>query len=670
MLPQQAAEDPSLTILRIERRLQRERAARLEAERIAEKGLRDLYEKQQQLALLETIAAASNQSASVEDTLLLAINEICRFTEWPLAQTYFVKRTDENIHLEPSTIRHASNVAALHDMIEASMAMSFAPGNGLPGRVLASAAPEWLPQLAADQNFPRAAQATAVGLKSGIAFPILVGRDVAAVVEFFSYHEQEPAPELLTLLGQIGIQLGRVIERKHAEDRLIHDASHDGLTRLPNRVLFRDRVDRAIVRIKRFPHERFGVLFLDLDRFKLVNDSLGHAAGDHLLIEIAARFNRVLMQRSAAHTLARLGGDEFTVLLEELDELTTAAQIAESLIEALRAPIRIDGQDIYASVSIGVANLDSRTESSDMVLRNADLAMYSAKALGRGRVAVFDSSLHDIAAQRLRLESDLRRALINNEFVLHYQPIISLETGGIAGFESLIRWQRGPRDLVAPGEFIGIAEESGLIVLIGGWVLVESCKMLAHLHAKFPRHEPLSISINISPRQFTQPDFIDQVRRAVLDAGIEPRHVRLEITETVTISDPERTIQVLTQLREFGVKISIDDFGTGYSSLNYLTRLPVDTLKIDRSFVNDLSRSGDGKQVIRAILDLAKNLNIDVVAEGTELEGQVRQLTDMGCHFAQGFYFSRPLASQDLDSLLTSPGGLPLTAANMATVAD
>jgi diguanylate cyclase (GGDEF)-like protein len=660
MLPQAAAtDDPALRILRIERRLQRERAARLEAEAIAEKGLRDLYEKQQQLTLLETIAAASNQSTSIDDTLLLALTEICRFTEWPLGQAYFVKRKGDAIRLEPSRIHHAANAPVLQAMIEASMAASFAPGEGLPGRVFASATPAWLPHLAADPNFPRQSVAIACGLQSGMAFPILVGRDVAAVVEFFSYREQEPAAELLTLLGQIGIQLGRVIERKKSEDRLIHDASHDGLTGLPNRVLFRDRIDRTITRARRYPHERFAVLFLDLDRFKLVNDSLGHAAGDRLLIEIAGRFNDVLARNSVAHTLARLGGDEFTVLLEELDGPDAAEEIAGALLEALRAPMRIDGQDIYANVSIGIAHLDGKDESADTVIRNADLAMYRAKAVGRGRVAIYDESMHDTAARRLRLESDLRRALTNNEFVLHYQPIISLETHDIAGFESLVRWQRGPQDMVPPGDFIGIAEETGLIVLIGAWVLNEACAMLARLQRKFVRPVPLTMSINISPRQFMQADFVDQVRRAVRSAGIEARHVRLEITETVTIGDPERTILVLGELRKFGVKISVDDFGTGYSSLNYLNRLPIDTLKIDRSFVSNLNSSGEGRQIIRAILDLAQNLNIDVVAEGTELVDQVEQLTDMGCHYAQGYYFSRPLAARDLDVFMTDRATLP-----------
>lgn len=539
-------------------------------------------------------------------------------------------------------------------MIEATKATSFASGEGLPGRVFASAAPVWLQQLATDRNLPRADAVAACGIHSGMAFPILVGRDVTAVVEFFSYKEQEPDAALLTLLGQIGIQLGRVIERKQAQDRLIHDASHDGLTGLPNRLLFRDRVGRAVVRARRVLDEHFAVLFIDLDRFKLVNDSLGHAAGDDLLIEVAQRLKRVLQQDSEAHTLARLGGDEFTVLLEGLDGPDKAMQIGELLIEATRMPIPIDGQDIYASASIGVANITGTEQSPEALLRNADLAMYRAKSLGRGRVELYDTELHDIAVERLKLEGDLRRALANNEFILHYQPIVSLATHDIVGFESLIRWQRSPREIVPPGGFIGVAEESGLIVLIGGWVLREACRMLAELQVKFFRPEPLTMSINISPRQFIQPDFIDQVRRAVSDAGLEPRSVRLEITETVAIGDPERTILVLTALREFGVRISIDDFGTGYSSLNYLHRLPVDSLKIDRSFVTGLGLTGEGTQIIRTILELAKNLKIDVVAEGTEQEGQIRQLADMGCHYAQGYYFSKPLAAPDVEVLLGS----------------
>jgi diguanylate cyclase (GGDEF)-like protein len=665
MLPQ-VADDPALQILRIERRLQRERAARLEAEAVAERGLRELYEKQQQLELLETIAAASNQSTSIEATFGLAIREICKFTEWPLGQAYIVHRRGEDLRLDPLHVRHAADADALRPLMEATKAISFASGEGLPGRVFASATPAWLQHLATDRNFPRAGAVAACGINSGMAFPILVGRDVAAVVEFFSYKEQELDTALLTLLGQIGIQLGRVIERKQAQDRLIHDASHDGLTGLPNRVLFRDRVDRAVARAKRVSGECFAVLFIDLDRFKLVNDSLGHAAGDDLLVAIALRLNDVLQRHSAAHTLARLGGDEFTVLLEELDSPERAMQIGELLIDALRTPILIDGQEIYAGASIGVTNITGAEQSPETLLRNADLAMYRAKSLGRGRVELYDTGLHDIAVERLRLEGDLRRALANNEFILHYQPIVSLETRDIVGFESLIRWQRGPQDIVPPGDFIGVAEDTGLIVLIGGWVLKEACRKLAGLQARYPRSEPLTMSINISPRQFMQPDFIDQVRRAVLSSELEPRSVRLEITETAAMDEPERTILVLTELREFGVRISVDDFGTGYSSLNYLHRLPVDTLKIDRSFVTGLGLTVEGTQIIRTILDLAKNLKIDVVAEGTEQEGQIRQLADMGCHYAQGYYFSKPLASPDLETFMDSPSPLSKVAAQTA----
>ncbi|MDE2331899.1 MAG: GGDEF domain-containing protein [Bradyrhizobium sp.] len=665
MLPQ-VTDDPGLQVLRIERRLQRERAARLEGEAIAEKGLRELYEKQQRLALVETIAAASNQSASIEGAFNLAIKEICKYTEWPLGQAYIVHCSSEDLRLEPLQARHVTDEDALRPMIEATSATSFVCGEGLPGRVFASATPVWVQCLATDRNLPRADAVVACGIHSGIAFPILVGREVAAVVEFFSYKDQEPDAALVRLLGQIGIQLGRVIERKRAEDRLIYEASHDGLTGLPNRLLFRDRVDRAVARARRISGEHFAVLFIDLDRFKLVNDSLGHAAGDNLLVEIAQRLHGVLQQHLAAYTLARLGGDEFTVLLEELDSPNKAMQIGKLLIDALRTPILIDGQEIYASASIGVTNITGTEPSPETPLRNADLAMYRAKSLGRGRVELYDIGLHDIAVERLRLEGDLRRALVNKEFILHYQPIVSLETHEIIGFEALIRWQRGPQDLVFPGDFIGVAEDTGLIVLIGGWVLREACRMLAGLQARYPRPEPLAISINISPRQFTQPDFIDQVRRAVLNSGLEPRSVRLEITETVAIGDPERTILVLTALREFGVRISLDDFGTGYSSLNYLHRLPVDTLKIDRSFVTGLGLTVEGTQIIRAILVLAENLKIDVVAEGTEQEGQIRQLTDMGCHYAQGYYFSKPLALPDLDALLDSSAPLSKVAARSA----
>ncbi|MEO5324640.1 EAL domain-containing protein [Mesorhizobium sp. CC13] len=643
----------NLRILKLENRLQRERVARLEAEAIAERGLSERYH---QLVLLEMIATKANQSASVDETLRFAVEAICQHVGCHFGGIYLLADGDVP-RLVPTRLWHADDPDGLGQFV-ASRTM-FHAGEGLPGRVLETGKAVWIADFPQDPGCPRASTAKACDLHAAFAFPVLVGNDIVAVMEFFFGDILEPNESLLGVMGQIGTQLGRVIERKRAEDQLIYDASHDPLTGLPNRLLFSDRLDRAVAAHRRRPATGFAVLFIDLDRFKLVNDSLGHAAGDALLIEIAGRFSSVLAKAAECGevdvlpTLARLGGDEFTVLMEELSSTAISIEIAKRLQDALRYPITLDGQDIYTSASIGIATSETEYECPADVLRDADLAMYRAKSDGRARVAVFDQSLHEIAMRRLSLESDLRGALRKREFELHYQPIFALESRGIVGFEALVRWRRGD-ELVPPSEFIGVAEETGLIVYLGNWVMREAFATAKAWQDEHPRPKPLTMSVNVSPRQFHQTDFFEQVVSALEDTGVRPDTICLEITESVTIKDPERTFQLLQRLREVGVRVSIDDFGTGYSSLSYLHQLPLDALKIDRSFVNALHQRSGGRELIQTILDLAKNLRIEVVAEGAETEGHVDQLRQMGCGFAQGYYFARPLDGESTSQLIRS----------------
>jgi diguanylate cyclase (GGDEF)-like protein len=637
----------NLRILKLENRLQRERVARLKAEEIAEKGLRDLYEKQQQVALLETIARAANQSSSIDETMRFALDAICRHTGWGFGNVYLPSATTPD-YLAPAGIWHASDPAHLEAFICLTLKTGFAIGEGLPGRVYQSGKPAWIADLSVDRNFPRAVVATLAGCRAAFAFPVLVGNDVLGVLEFFHHHVVSPDDQFLGVLAQIGTQLGRVVERRRAEQKLMHDATHDPLTGLPNRLLFSDRLERAVATHLRRPNIGFAVIFIDLDRFKLVNDSLGHSAGDILLQEIARRFSQALIESghklaSEAVTLARLGGDEFTILLEDIERSSIAVDVAQSLQDSLRNPLFIDGQELYSSASIGVATSEAGYTCAADIMRDADLAMYRAKAEGRARVEIFNQSLHVEARRRLMLESDLRNALRKEEFVLHYQPIIALKSREVTGFEALVRWQKGEGPIIPPSDFIPVAEETGLIVFIGSWVLEQSLKTLAKWQRDFPRAKPLTMSVNVSPRQFHQTDFVEQVIEAVTTSGVPPHTLRLEITESVTIQNAQHAIGILQRLRQFGVRVSIDDFGTGYSSLSYLHQLPFDTLKIDRSFVSALQSRSDGGQIVQTILDLAKNLNLDVVAEGTESEEHVNILHEMGCGFAQGYFFSRPL---------------------------
>ncbi|WP_027132775.1 putative bifunctional diguanylate cyclase/phosphodiesterase [Geminicoccus roseus] len=631
----------------LERRLQGERAARLLAEGSADQVRRDLHEMRRRLLLLEAVTAKANQAASVEEALQFAVGAISRHTGCLLGNVY-LRAIDGAPVLRPGPVWHAQDQEALAVFREATRRSEFASGDGLPGRVLESGTAVWIPDLALDPGFRRT-EAAEAGLRSGFAVPVLAGSTVQAVMEFFFGEPREPDFGLLAVVAQLGTQLGRVVERQGAAARLVHDASHDALTGLPNRLLFTDRLDRAVAAHRRRPEMGFAVLFVDLDRFKLVNDSLGHAAGDALLLEIRRRLSGVLAHAEAqgllgaAPSLARLGGDEFTVLLEELEHGGVALEVAERLQDALRLPLTIEGKEIHRSASIGLASSDTGYERAADVMRDADLAMYRAKSMGGARVEVFDRSLHETAMARLSLESELRRAVRRGEFRLHYQPIVALETGRAVGFEALVRWQQGDGRLVPPAEFIGLAEDTGLILPIGQWVMREAFATLAVWQQGDGCPAALTMSVNVSPRQFLQADFADQVILAVQESGVRPETVRLEITESATIQDAARTIAILQRLRGFGIRFSIDDFGTGYSSLSSLHRLPFDTLKIDRSFVRGLQDRTEGGQIVQTILDLARNLRMEVVAEGAETEGQVRRLRALGCGFAQGFVFSRPL---------------------------
>jgi predicted signal transduction protein with EAL and GGDEF domain len=665
------AGDVAEQLVRVQRRLDRERQARFEAEAIAERGLRELYERRQELQLLEAIAGAANQMSSVPEALQVAITHICQFTGWPLGHAYVTETDGESCRLRPIAVWHDAHLARIHDFLKATEQMIFASGVGLPGRVLATGAPVWITDVTEDGNFPRTPSARYAGLKAAFAFPVLAGSKVMAVLEFFT-DRIAPLDELLQrLMSQVGTQLSRVIERQRAEDRLVHRAFHDDLTELPNRAMFLDRLGRAVARQQKDSDYQFAVLFIDLDRFKVINDSLGHLAGDQLITQVAGRFLTSLRREDtvsrsgtgagpyasfSAGTLARLGGDEFTILLDNMHSPRDAEQVAQRIQDALKRPFELEGQEVYTSASIGIATSAVPYASATEVLRDADLAMYQAKSQGKARHEVYNEVMHQSAMARLQLETDLRRALHNQEFRVHYQPIVSLKTREVAGFEALVRWQKSPSELIYPGEFIAVAEDTGLILFLGMWVLREACRTLCIWQKTFPRDKPLTVSVNVSARQFSQPDLVQQIRQIIDETGVDPATVTLEITESVTMSDAEHAIRVLSQLREIGVRFSIDDFGTGYSSLSYLHRLPLDILKIDRSFISAMNEGSESLSIVRTIMRLAKDLGIDVVAEGTETIDQLNHLSALDCEFGQGYYFSRPLDASGIRELLETPG--------------
>jgi diguanylate cyclase (GGDEF)-like protein/PAS domain S-box-containing protein len=446
-----------------------------------------------------------------------------------------------------------------------------------------------------------------------------------------------------------------VTENRRASEKLIYDAFHDSLTGLPNRALFMDRLRHRLALEKRRQETSFAVLFLDVDRFKVINDSLGHVRGDELLVEVGRRLANCLRETD---TVARLGGDEFTILLEDVPTRSEALKVADRVQDELRAPFGLGGQEVFSGVSIGIAHGNALYARPEDILRDADTALYRAKAQGRARWVEFDPSMHDRAVELLQLETDLRRALERRELLLHYQPIVSLGTGEISGAEALVRWMHPERGLVPPSEFVPLAEETGLILGIGGWVLREACRQMRAWQEELGLPS-LEVGVNLSSKQFTQPGLVAQVVSVLRETGLAPRCLRLEVTESLLMDKQPHVADTMTELRAMGVRIDLDDFGTGYSSLSYLHQYPIDTLKIDRSFVAHMGVTEEGLQIVNTILSLAKSLDMEVVAEGVETAEQLASLRRLHCGFAQGYHLSRPVEAARFQALLTEHKSWP-----------
>jgi diguanylate cyclase (GGDEF)-like protein len=659
---------PEAEIARLERRVRREVAARLEAEAIAERGLRALFQRQQEIALLESMAVAANEAEGVNDAMERALHAMCRYGSWPLGHLWLVSGHAGGERLDPTSIWYdeaardgGGPVRALRAYTEASV---FAAGVGLPGQVARSGQPAWIDTDAAGSaETPRLSLIVDAGFASMFAFPVMIASEVVAVLEFFSRVRQAPEESLLRLLAQIGTQLGRVFERRRAHDKLIHDALHDPLTRLGNRKLFADRLEHLLQRAQRKPDNHFAVLFVDLDRFKSVNDGLGHQSGDQLIVATAKRLSLCLRQtdlvardRAFAHEphLARFGGDEFVILLDQVASAESAIVVAERIMGVLAEPFEVAGQRVFVTASVGIALSASGYADVEDILRDADIAMYHAKQGGRARWVMFDQTMQLAAVRRLQLEADLRDAMAQQQFFLHFQPIVDPRGGRVRGFEALLRWRHPVRGLVPPGEFISVLEEIGLIEPIGAWVLGEACRQLRDWQRD---HDPrLSMSVNVSAVQFTGGDLVEVVARALAETGIAPASLKLELTESAVMADAEHAIAVFARLKVLGVLVSLDDFGTGYSSLSYLRRLPIDTLKIDRSFVSKLDCFDDKRQIVEVVLMLARALGLDVVAEGVETEAELTLLREMGSDLVQGYYYHRPLAPDDAARVLAAQG--------------
>ncbi|MBN2241104.1 MAG: EAL domain-containing protein [Acidobacteria bacterium] len=485
------------------------------------------------------------------------------------------------------------------------------------------------------------------------------------------YRIQHKDGNYLWMLGR-GIAVrnsrGRAYRMAGSQTDITRGKVVDVLTGLPNRVLFMDRLGRSFALAKRSHFKSFALIFLDLDSFKLINDSLGHLIGDQMLVTIAGRLEATVRSCDSIsrlgrnHTVARLGGDEFTILLDDISSTQDAIRIAERISAELSKPFKINSQDLFPTASIGIAVYNPAYTTPEEILRDADTAMYSAKALGKGRYEIFDSDMRANAVARLQLENELRRGMEKQEFEIYYQPVVALRTRKITGFEALIRWNHCARGVIPPGEFIPVAEETGLIVALGQWVFETACQQARIWQTRFGATQ-LSININISARHFLQSNLVEYCRNVLHETQLSESSLVLEVTESAMMPDPDTAIEVMRRLKSFGIKLAMDDFGTGYSSLSYLHRFPLDCLKIDKSFI---SRMMEDDEIVRTIITLGRNLGLQVIAEGVETESQIERLMQLGCSYAQGYIFSIPVHASEATDLLMAEQFHPPTLADAA----
>ena len=586
-----------------------------------------------------------------EESLDKAIPEIiriiCERMGWEFGLAWQRDRKDQFLRCR---LFWGSNAPEVQPFIADSLqrVMKPEPGDfaGLVRRAYNTGEPVWIGEIQSSQGFRRARLIEQAGLRGAFAMPLLLGREVLGVMEFYHRGAVTPDPALAGTAQSIGRQIGQYIVRREAEESLKFFAAHDTLTGLPNRMMFGQRLEHALLRARR-AGSRLAVLFIDLDRFKTINDTLGHEAGDALLREVATRLQG---QLRASDTVARLGGDEFVVLIENVAEPVLAGNVAGKLIAVLSAGFELAGGEYNVTASIGISTYPDDGQDAQTLLQHADIAMYRAKEQSRNTFQFYSAQMNTHSVERLTLESGLRHALERNQLLLHFQPIVDLRTRQITGMETLVRWQHPELGLVMPGQFIPIAEETGLIVPLGKWVLETACAVRsAWEHEGLP---PVMMAVNLSPRQFMHGDLVSDVAQMLGRCGYDPAGLKLEITESMVMHDPERAVSLMRELKTMGLQIAIDDFGTGYSSLAYLRRFPIDTLKIDRSFITDTPQDPGAVAITQAIIAMAHSLGLNVIAEGVETREQFEFLRGLQCDQMQGYYFSRPVPVAEAAALL------------------
>ena len=606
---------------------------------------------EQRLAMEVAVSRVIAESSNLEDAIPLVLRSFGETMDWQCGACWIIDQDTNRFRCLGSW---SVDDDAIRGFVDASARRTISPierGKGLLQRTFETHNPIWIADLAQDDGFRRRDLATRAGLRAAFAFPLLIANDVLGAIEFFHREVRQPDEALVRTVHSIGSQIGQYVVRTNAEASLRYVATHDALTGLPNRTLFNQRLAHAIALAQRHGR-RLSVLFVDLDRFKVINDSLGHEAGDELLREMAARMTAIVRE---SDTVARLGGDEFVVLLEETTGAATVRRIARKLLVALARTALIAARELSTTASIGVSTYPEDGEDAATLLKNADIAMYRAKELGRNTFQFYSAALNVHTLEHLTLESDLRRALERNELLLHYQPQFDVRDGRLTGFEALLRWLHPKRGLVQPDDFIPIAEETGLIVPIGEWVLMTACA--AHQAWEAAGLPEVRMSVNLSVRQLMKGDLLKDVARVLRQTRSNASRLDLEITESIVMHNPDTAVAFLTQAKQMGVSITMDDFGTGYSSLAYLQRLPIDRLKIDRSFVAEIPGRAGSMAITRAVIAMAQSLRLTVVAEGVETPEQVQFLRLHGCHEMQGYHLGRPAPEADARALLARARG-------------
>ncbi|MBI2296983.1 MAG: EAL domain-containing protein [Betaproteobacteria bacterium] len=616
---------------------------------VADVTERKRAEQRQDLETAVTLLLAD--ARSLEEVMPRVIHAMCQSLGFAYGARWVVDNKDQVMRCAETWCVADPKVEEFRLLSAARVETPGLPG-GLNRRVWATSTPCWITSVAQEATLRRREFALEAGLQHGFGFPILVGGEFYGVMEFFGRGTRLRDERVVEVAHTVGIQIGQFIARKQAETNLQFFASHDPLTGLFNRGMFNQRLQQAVAQAQRFERS-VAILFIDLDGFKVINDTLGHNAGDALLAEIATRLRATLRE---GDVIARMGGDEFVVLIEEFGEPGQIGEVAKKVLETVARPFLLQGQECQVTASLGISTYPDDGKDAQTLVNHSDIAMYRAKEQGKNNFRFYAPQMNVHLVERLSLESNLRRAIERNELLLLYQPKVSMRDGQITGVEALVRWQHPTQGVIGPAEFVPVAEDAGLITVIGEWVIHTACRQLrAWRELGLP---VLRAAVNLSHRQLAQESLIQVVRGALHQSGVDPVRLELEITEAMVIRNPDRAEKLLAQLKELGVRLVIDDFGTGLSSLNYLKRMPIDCVKIDRSLILDLPRSADAAALTRAVVAMAHSLGIRVTAESVETREQWEFLHDLGCEEMQGNYFSAPVPADIVTSILQQPGGV------------